>query len=466
MNKNICLGFAGLLLLAAFGCDSSSDDAQSAIVVDSGTDSQDDASNQVSNNAIDTIDASEDIKELEVVIRDFQAGYPDFDNFQSEAYESQTVTNNFDTWIYPGYADNEDWLSRRVIPSGYATYGCGNATTPEYGTPLPNVWYGEFGFCGGSGQATTMRGLVTDFCTDAIESWNPDTPKQCDKYCLSYLWSKQVYVTQGMVKQNLAFPKDEYGKPNLREPLIEKARDACDNKYFEQWFSDNDLNKRSDGTIALDSLGESSSGIKRDWNNGGFYPLDSVSERMEWVRMNEKFENQFGPQSMNIYCPPYQYPYAATQTDNKGESTASLCTTWLLEGGPRVPEAALNAAMKTSTGLRHFRNAGFTMMAYAPFKYKKDANKVFEFASLGDLWVFVDGVLALDLGGTHLVANGNLDLKKLAAAGYGCHAGEPLEAFCEGRVDEDGAWKDGTWHHIHIFYADRSSDGSTLYLKF
>ena len=72
---------------------------------------------------------SEDINALEIVLRDFAAGYPDFDNFQSEAYESQTVSNNFDTWTFPGYADNEDWLSRREIPSGYATYGCGNATT-------------------------------------------------------------------------------------------------------------------------------------------------------------------------------------------------------------------------------------------------------------------------------------------------------------------------------------------------
>ena len=106
------------------------------------------------------------------------------------------------------------------------------------------------------------------------------------------------------------------------------------------------------------------------------------------------------------------------------------------------------------------------MVGYAPFKYRKDAGKVFEFTSQGDLWVFVDGVLVLDLGGTHQPAYGKVDLKSLASEGLGCHADDPLEAYCEGRVDDSGAWKDGSWHHLHVFYADRSTDGSTLRLKF
>ena len=150
-----------------------------------------------------------------------------------------------------------------------------------------------------------------------------------------------------------------------------------------------------------------------------------------------------------------------------GVNTASLCASWLLYGGPRVGDAAVSAAMSNGNlGLRHLRNSGFTMMGYAPFKYKKNAGKVFEFASQGDLWVFIDGVLALDLGGTHLPASGKIDLKDLASDGHGCHAKDPLESYCEGRVDDKGAWKDGSWHHLHVFYADRSADGSSLYLKF
>ena len=475
LKRILRLCVTGLWTLALFGCDSS--DSSTTVLDEIETQSENQSENQTeketgSKDGIDPVDADENIQKLDVVIRDFEAGYPDFDNFQSAAYESQTDArrNTFDTWTFPGYADNEDWLARRVIPDGYAVYGCGNQTTPEYGTPMlensVQAWYGEFANCDGD-PSKSMRGFVHELCSDAVGSWETDSTRQCNKRCMNHLWSEKVYFTSDMVKSTLSFPKGEDGKPNLHEPSIVKARDACDNKYFEQWFTDNDLNKRSEGALPLASLDETSMGISYDWNNGGFYPLDSVSDRSEFVSENPNFQNQFGPQSLTIYCPPYDYLYASSQEDNKGVNTASLCTTWLLNGGPRVGGAALDAAMSHSyLGLRHLRNSGFTMVGYAPFKYKKDAGKVFEFTSQGDLWIFIDGVLALDLGGTHLPVSGKVDLKDLASEGHGCHEGDPLEAYCEGRVDDKGKWKDGSWHHIHVFYADRSSDGSTLYLKF
>ena len=476
LNRILHLCIAGLWTLAVLGCENS--DSSTTVLEDVENQSEGQSGNQSENNSdskvgIDPANASDDIKELEIVLRDFEAGYPDFDNFQSAAYQSQTAArgSTFDTWNFPGYGDNEEWLARRVIPDGYAIYGCGSQTTPEYGTPLlensTQVWYGEFANCDGE-PTKAMRGFVHDLCSDATEGWETaDSVRQCNKRCKGYLWAEKVYFTSGMVKPALSFPKGEDGKPNLHEPNIVKARDACDNKYFEQWFTDNELNKRSEGTLPLDSLDKTSMGISYDWNNGGFYPLDSVSDKSEFVSVNPDFQNQFGPQSLTIYCPPYNYEYASTQEDNMGMNTASLCASWLLNGGPRVGDAAVSAAMSTNyVGLRHLRNSGFTMMGYAPFKYKKDAGKVFEFTSQGDLWVFIDGVLALDLGGTHLPAGGKVDLKSLASEGHGCHAGDPLEASCEGRVDDKGAWKDGSWHHLHVFYADRSTDGSTLYLKF
>ena len=479
MNKILRLCVTGLWTLAVFGCESSESTTTSVDEIENQSErpAEDQTEKQSENKTdskggVDPVDASEDIQKLDIVIRDFEAGYPDFDNFQSAAYESQTDERRktFDTWTFSGYADNEDWLARRVIPDGYATYGCGNQATPEYGSPLlensTQVWYGEFADCGTS-PSKTMRGFVHELCSDATDGWEADSARRCNKLCKAYLWAEKVYFTPGMVKTALSFPKGKDGKPNLLEPSIDKARDACDNKYFEQWFADNDVNKRSEGTLSLDSLDGSSMGISYDWNNGGFYPLDSVSDRSEFVSLNPNFENQFGPQSLTIYCPPYEYMYASSQEDNMGVNTASLCASWLLYGGPRVGDAAVSAAMSNGNlGLRHLRNSGFTMMGYAPFKYKKNAGKVFEFASQGDLWVFIDGVLALDLGGTHLPASGKIDLKDLASDGHGCHAKDPLESYCEGRVDDKGAWKDGSWHHLHVFYADRSADGSSLYLKF
>ncbi len=472
LNRILRLCVAGLWILAVFGCDSS--DTSSTVVDEVDNPSGNQAENKAgSKGSLDPVDASEDIRALDVVFRDFQAGYPDFDNYRSAVYESKSKMNgkSADTWTFTGYADNEDWLDR-MTSAGFEAYGCGNQATPMFGSPLlensVQVWYGEFAECGSNSPSRAMRGFVHELCTDAMDGWESESSRRCNKTCKSHHWSEMVYFTPGMVKPALSFPKGEDGKPDLHDPSIVKARDACDNKYFEQWFTDNDLNKRSEGTLPLDSLDETSMGISYDWNNGGFYPLDSVSERTEFVSANPNFLNQFGPQSLTIYCPPYDYEYASTQEDNMGYKTASLCTSWLQNGGPRVGDAAVSAAASAeyNVGLRHLRNSGFTMVGYAPFKYKKDAGKVFEFTSQGDLWVFVDGVLVLDLGGTHQPAYGKVDLKSLASDGIGCHADDPLEAYCEGRVDDSGAWKDGSWHHLHVFYADRSTDGSTLRLKF
>jgi hypothetical protein len=74
--------------------------------------------------------------------------------------------------------------------------------------------------------------------------------------------------------------------------------------------------------------------------------------------------------------------------------------------------------------------------------------------------------MVLELGGSDLAKQGVVDLELLAKNGHGCHADEPLQAYCEGKVEDGGAWKDDTWHHLHIFYADRHSNGSVLYLNF
>ena len=396
MNKIFRFCAAGMLAVAFYGCDTSDSskpvapeeekaqiDDQSEPKDNPETESKDCSAveTELSSSKIESIDPdstqSEDIKALEVVIRNFEAGFPDYENFQSYAYESQMEDDSLDSWIYPGYADNADWLERRAIPSGYDTYGCGNSTTPQYGIPVgaharphdlasaagaklstpdyisadldqsPYVWYGEFGLCNGQ-QRGAMRGFAHELCSDATDSWtDSDEGRRCDKICNAYIWAQKVYITPGMVKQRLSFAKGEDGKLNLREPVITKARTACDNKYFEQWFTDNELNKRSEGTLVLGPNETSSAmGLWYDWNNGGFYPLDSVDASTGlWVSLNPQFQNQFGPQSLIINCPPYRYMYAATQTDRLGESSAQICWQWLTSGGPRVGDAAM-AAMR------------------------------------------------------------------------------------------------------------------------
>jgi fibro-slime domain-containing protein len=110
------------------------------------------------------------------------------------------------------------------------------------------------------------------------------------------------------------------------------------------------------------------------------------------------------------------------------------------------------------------------MMGYASFKYKaanqNPTPEVFEFAGDDDMWIFVDGVLVVDLGGNHLAAPGAVNIQTLAQNNHGCHAGEPLADYtnCTGASDATG-WGEGSWHHLHFFYADRQTDGSNMLIR-
>ena len=484
----------------------------------------------------------ENQRELDIVIRDFDVTHPDFENFQESYYseDPNDAQHGLATWVFPGYLDNGEWVARRNDPNNYA---CGNETTPMYGVPMawsgyPHApgtasgavssvpsyvgalvdysayaWYGEFTKCEYDPKwnplgLTKMRGLVTDLCADAneIAAWDPawndrekvictdstydakkakyicsKTVSYCHKTCKGHSWSKIVYVTPGMVTQTLAFPKDQTtGELDMYEPVITKARPACDNGYFEQWFSDVEgTNKRTNATLILnqDTDNPTYFEIDKNWNNGGYFPLDSISDdgTYTWVSKMPSRPNQFGAQSLSIDCPPYEYRWKNNQADYMGDSTILLCDAWKANGGPKVGGAALAAVNSPagqalsardgkSIGLHHLRNYGFTMMGYAAFKYKKGAGEKFEFAGDDDMWIYVDGLLVVDLGGTHLAAPGLADMDYLASQGHGCHEGDPLLDSCATKLD-GGIWRDSSWHHLHFFYADRQTDGSNLRIR-
>lgn len=294
-----------------------------------------------------------------------------------------------------------------------------------------------------------------------------------DRVCKTHNWSQIVYVTPGMVGPYLKFDPNLAGtKEYVYEPKIEKARSACDNGYFEQWYEDvPGINKSTNMQLVLDEdpAVPGFFEIDKNWNNGGYFPMDSINEFFSRVGPATQFAADtasFGAQSLSIFCPPYHYGYAVNQTDFMSDTTFVLCLEWLKAGGPKVGTAAVAAAATNPVlGPRHLRNYGFTMAGYAQFKYKKGAGEVFEFTGDDDMWIYVDGVLVVDLGGTHLAAAGKVEMDYLAANSHGCHPGEPLADSCVTKLDLDGTWADTTWHYLHFFYADRQTDGSNLRIR-
>lgn len=118
----------------------------------------------------------------------------------------------------------------------------------------------------------------------------------------------------------------------------------------------------------------------------------------------------------------------------------------------------------------------FGMTMSAKFIQPKDGkingnNMVFEFSGDDDVWVYIDGVLVLDIGGIHNAASGsinfangnvtvgnnnNLNLRKLFA-----------DANEEGDfVSGENRFADYTMHTINFYYLERGEGDSNCKLKF
>lgn len=441
-----------------------------------------------------------DITQLDIVIRDFQPNHPDFENFSEEAHAHKNEIFNYPLMSVNGF--DMDWYNATVYHET-----CGNDATKfgstigidgkphQKNTSLPSYLQEtsatttvlKYGECSNS----TVNGITQrGYERVGVDASTGDPQVQgfvCSNNAV--VWANPVYYTPGMVKPHLVFAPPAEGEDyDMYDGVtIEQDNPFCDSRFFGQWYKDVDgVNLRTNTTMDIPRDAKSGYYIyDYNYNNGGYSPLDTINADGTWAGMkqcNPEIQphgvcEQYGPQSLSIFCPPYNYQYAGSQIDYRKVNTSKLCEAWLKNGGPRNPNAAVLAASSVAgnLGQQHLRNYAFTMMGYAKFKYKAanqvDKNgkykpEVFEFAGDDDMWIFVDGVLVVDLGGTHLSAPGSVNIFTLAQFNHGCHAGEPLANYsnCDGASDATG-WADNTWHHLHFFYADRQTDGSNIYIR-
>ena len=470
--------------------------------------------------------AGDEMTQLDIVIRDFQPNHPDFENFSEEyagtydgyangdlGYLKDRKGQKKSVYMEPGSKQNYvgydvNWYSKAAYHNS-----CGNkasktgARVGQDGLPMtvnpflptylqatstaPVLEYGECETPDPAFPGIIQRGFVQVTDTANVRGF------VCKGGATN--WANEVYYTPGMVQSHLLFdtPADGGDYDMYDGVHIQKAQDLCDNEFFHQWFADDmSVNYRINTTMDIYRDGNTKYYVyDYNYNNGGYSPLDSIDPNTrQWsgykscikdvqthipeAQREELACKQFGPQSLSIFCPPYEYEYANTQKDYMGQNTWDLCKNWLNNGGPRAVQSLTGsgnsaawdaAAAGGALGMQHLRNYAFTMMGYAKFKYRKSNQtpnpEVFQFAGDDDMWIFVDGVLAVDLGGNHLATPGSVNIKTLAENNHGCHAGEPLANYTNCQGADASGWADNTWHHLHFFYADRQSDGSNIYIR-
>ena len=102
----------------------------------------------------------------------------------------------------------------------------------------------------------------------------------------------------------------------------------------------------------------------------------------------------------------------------------------------------LTATSKVNNGAK---NGSFTLRGESQFVYNKDSNLYFTFTGDDDVYMYINGVLALDLGGAHGRNNKTVNLNDLDATKYGL--------------------KEGQVATFTFFYMERCSDASTFGIK-
>ncbi|MBI1304530.1 MAG: fibro-slime domain-containing protein [Phycisphaera sp.] len=94
-----------------------------------------------------------------------------------------------------------------------------------------------------------------------------------------------------------------------------------------------------------------------------------------------------------------------------------------------------NSAPKAKSGVLKDRNFHFTMELELEFEHHAAANQYFRFRGDDDVWVFINGMLVIDLGGTHSPQEQRIDLNRLGLA-------------------------DGSTCTLKMFFAERRRNGS------
>jgi hypothetical protein len=195
--------------------------------------------------------------ELDVIIRDFEVTHPDFENFTEEQ-------GNILAGVMPAtvldYINNPIWMAKATRPVTEKSltrqllrlvslwvlmaiqWPLSYAFLPPYlqfhAAAVSAVQYGEFSSCHTDAffnpkGLSKLRGYLHELCPGAVEDGN-----SCNggSICGKRDWAQTVYITPGMVQQNLYIPM-ENGALNFYAAKPVKARTACDNDAFDQWYT-------------------------------------------------------------------------------------------------------------------------------------------------------------------------------------------------------------------------------------
>lgn len=117
----------------------------------------------------------------------------------------------------------------------------------------------------------------------------------------------------------------------------------------------------------------------------------------------------------------------------------------------------------------------FGMNLGAEFYMPKDGkvnnqDMVFDFTGDDDVWVFIDGVLVLDLGGIHQALDGSINFAtgKITYDKTQLYGNSPAATITQAFTNAGKTWDSTAYktHHLSFFYLERGDGGSNCKIRF
>lgn len=212
--------------------------------------------------------------------------------------------------------------------------------------------------------------------------------------------SREIYPTFGMVADTL----NQAGLPV-------KGRQACNNDNINEWYSDvSGVNYKIQDKMKLEPVGDDTYKVEfLHFKQNSYLPLDKFA--------SDTSIKNWGKQNQAVWC-LNNLEECQKESDLAGQTPNSN------------PEGS---------------NFGFTMTTQFDFVYNSRYGEYFEFDGDDDYWVFIDGKLAVDAGGTHVLIHNKIQLDSLA---------------------QQRGWLDGSTHNLKLFFAERQADASNLAMTF